>query len=1159
MEYDEERVNRALNRVQAHTQGVGRCVEELLAVYRGLGAGGGRRGLVRGLGRKVVAAVGECARLSPLTAQSAAGRHTTTQGMCLRVVRAVRAFGLRCGGAEGGGDGGVGEGEGLVRFVVGAMQNAASPSVRAWLCLFLGCGAPERDEEGCTEEGGEEDNERANTTQAGTTGGTTGGGVVCVRALMARARDKSPVVRVAAARAAGAWAVRSAVLRRLVVVLMRTDPAAEVRLAALRRAWGGWAVCAVCERTRDSAPEVRRAAFQRAAVLGPGRVAGALPGEAVAGMVRRGMCDADGGVREACACFAAAADLPQRVVEELCGADGEGDAAVDAIAARLRGGGGAGGAVSLGTAPLLEVIAAGQRGALTLSGGAERLRREGETFRRAALRAVRACLRAEGAAAAVEEVEEVEEEKKERRSAALAELVAVPGSTPGVVRERTRLALLLCPEDPGRALAWGAGSGGGGDGSEESKAALFVAAQELLTQGGSGGAEVAALLAEAGEAARSTHSAPHLRVAAVALLATASNTRGSPTARDVALLARDLCAGGAAAAEVRRAAVGAVFDVALVQGCAALATEAEEAAEEEVFGALLRALGDDDAHAVAAEGVPKLLLHGKGVTQRRAAVGASMLLTALALRGDPHAVAATAAFFAALPTPAALCAATLSALRYLLFAGAGRVAAERLIAFAWEHCPASTPVPASAAAEHLALPVAFPSARHCLLALLLCDALADTGGVAIPALLAPFLPAALRRARDHPALSHILGRVAREMGGACRGGSAWSAALRRLRTQQQGGGALHKSLPHNDDDNGNDGNDPTAHAIDRYIEAARAHNARRRASAAGAAGAAMHRGCGGSSPEGGGGGYGGNNFNGNDDDDEEEEEEEEEDIIIDDSETEDSDDPIDPPSDDETRRRDREAAGIEDIDTPSDMDDAQAHESPARREGVTPARRCLLFASEALRPLLCAAEAVLGAEALPLSAQYLSSERAVTHVVLPAITGGGRRSPADTHALLCGLLTAKWVVPAAWLEESLRARAFLPERDWGVRIARHRPLGGIRLCLTPHSLAQLPTNAARREVKEVLEAFGGVTLLSPRYAAYSPEAVVIRGDKESDGGYGYGYGSGDGEREEGGEEEEERRGKRRRRRAEGGKVLTWGEFLDKLVLLGKRWMTSGLE
>lgn len=198
----------------------------------------------------------------------------------------------------------------------------------------------------------------------------------------------------------------------------------------------------------------------------------------------------------------------------------------------------------------------------------------------------------------------------------------------------------------------------------------------------------------------------------------------------------------------------------------------------------------------------------------------------------------------------------------------------------------------------------------------------------------------------------------------------------------------------------------------------------------------------------------------------------------------------------------------------------------------------LLSATEALRPLLAAAEAVLGAEALALPADYLPSERSVTHVVLPTLAGFalGGSSPAERHALLCGLLTGKWVVPAAWLEESVRAGAFLPEAPWGVRIARQRPLCGIRVCLTPHFLAQLPTNAARREVKEVLETFGGATLLAPRYAAYAREAVVIRGDDDNvDGRSGDGRGGGE----------------------TGGRVLTWGDFLDKLVLLGKTWMGSG--
>lgn len=1101
MEYStavEGRVDCILNKAQMQGLRGEECGAELLFVYSTLREGAARRRLVGAVRRKGIAAMTECARQSPFTAQSAGGTYTATQEKCLGVVLAIRSF-CRGRGCE----------EGLISFTVRYIQNAPCPSVRAWLCLFLGCCSNNDNNNNGNNNNGNNNENNENNNREKDSGASVLTVSVCAKALVTRARDKSPVVRVAAARAAAAWEWRSNMLRRLLVVLMRTDPAAEVRRAALGGAGGEWAACAVCERTRDSSAEVRRAAFVRAAALNSRQLLlRAVPQEAFVGMMRLGMCDADEGVRAACADFAAGAmsaeDFPQSIVEELC--EVESSSIVDAVAAHAEARGcGGDRVVSLATGTLFQIIAAGRCGKLSLGSAEEalraieRMKHESEVFRREMLRAVRRGLRTKiWRQRSKIAGDNVAEEKDEER-AAIEALLTVTGSTPGVVRERTKLALLLYPDDPVRAAAYGAGTeNGNGEGKD---AARFVAIQQLLTSGAGDACCGPDVLAQAHAAAMCAGKPAHLRIAAIALLATASNVLGRPAATAVCELAEVLCRVGEGTGErstnndedgesVYRGALEAMFDVALVQGCGALSTQAGKA--EENFGALLKALGDPLGRGVAVEGVAKLLLHGADVTPRMVAVGASMLLTALALhRESGRDAAVVGALFAALARPAVLCAAALSALRYLLFAGAGSSAsAAWLVSFAWTHCgAANSPISAATAEEVLALPVAFPSARHCLLTLLLCEALGDAGSTAataIPALVAPFLPAALKRGAD-PVLAHLAVRCY------C-GDYGWKGLLGKWVSTKSPAQQLCPAA--------------VADALERYIERTREQNSRKRQCMGG------------------------------------------EDVIGDDEDI----DLIDPPSDEETRRRDREDAGIEDIDTPSDTevsgdDDYDGYsyndgggKMEVEEQGRQQTRPCLLFAGKGPRDLICAAERALGGEVLELTGSYLPYADRVTHVVIAAADTPeeeveGEWSGKELYGMFCGLLTGKWVMCEEWLEESVRCGRFLPEdggEAWGVRVARERSLCGIRVCLTPAFLGELPTNAARREVKEILESFGGVTLLAPRYAAYSREAVVIRGEGDCCGGNNSSCG-------------------------EGRKVFTWKQFLDKIVLLGKTWMKPSLQ
>ena len=127
-------------------------------------------------------------------------------------------------------------------------------------------------------------------------------------------------------------------------------------------------------------------------------------------------------------------------------------------------------------------------------------------------------------------------------------------------------------------------------------------------------------------------------------------------------------------------------------------------------------------------------------------------------------------------------------------------------------------------------------------------------------------------------------------------------------------------------------------------------------------------------------------------------------------------------------------------------------------------------------------------------------------------------------------MTGKCVMNEAWVSESIRSKQFRPEweNDYGVRIAKDQPLSGIRLCLTPGFLAEFPTNAARKELKDIFEKYSGASLLAPRYAVLSKDTIVIKSDLSS------------------GSESS----------PVSEKVLTWKRFLNKLVLLGKTWASS---
>ena len=413
---EESSVSAALNKVQTYNHRAERCGDELFFIYESLKEPPAKKRLIKIIREKAATAISECSKMSPFGHRNVSGGLTPTQEKCQRIITAVLLFAHKANCVEG-----------LTSFMIRLLQGSPTQSVRAWLCVFLETVLP----------GAEQSRLPPLLTS------------ICVKALLDRAKDKSPLAREFAARAAAKWKDLSPKLCSLLVVMLRTDPAPEVRGVVLKHIELGCRtdafLPAFCERTRDTDPENRLIAFEKLAGKAPD-----MPREALFELVCSGLEDHDKRVRDACLDFAASSllddDFPQSVLERLCEKD---ERKVKAIA--LYASDSFSKEVSLSDSSLFKIIVMGcraEKGTIErelklseedMTKALSRLKSESAVFHEEVLKAVRRAITNEKTAPL-----------EDKELSALKQLIPFPGPSPlwpGVVREKIKIALLVHSND----------------------------------------------------------------------------------------------------------------------------------------------------------------------------------------------------------------------------------------------------------------------------------------------------------------------------------------------------------------------------------------------------------------------------------------------------------------------------------------------------------------------------------------------------------------------------------------------------------------------------------------------------------------------------------------------------------------------------------------